>query len=102
MPTRPRDVTDLYLAPVALELDRRLEGLSGLSDEELDVQITLSTDRQPNDTASRAALAIESLTHVMDLHGWQVQWDPRGLRIRNDQHSVVLGIPASLRRYLAE
>ena len=101
MTVRPRDLTDLYLSPVALQLDRRLEEFSRLSSDELSSTVALSTDREPRDAASRSALALKALTHLLPLHGWGVTWDARGLRVSHDEHELVLGVPDNLRRYIA-
>ena len=100
MAIRPRDITDLYLSPVVLELDRRLAGLTARTRDQLDIDVALTTDRQPTDAASRAKLMIESLTHLMALHGWEVAWDPRGLKVSHAQHALVLGVPESVRQYV--
>jgi hypothetical protein len=96
----PRDVTDLYLAPVALEIDRRLDALAGLSVEDLDFQVALQTDRQPTEPGSRATLLLATLSHLMPMHGWELSWDPRGVRLRHEGHSLVLGAPDSVRTYV--
>jgi hypothetical protein len=100
MIARPRDTTDLYLAPVALELDRRLEKLSGLSERRLDVEVGFATDQQPRDVGDRRALMLATLTHLLPAHGWVVSWHPRGLRLSHERHQVVLGVPDSVRAYL--
>jgi hypothetical protein len=102
MITRPNDITDLYLSPIALELDRRLKGLDGLSSHDLDVQVTLATDRRPVDTASRSALMLENLTHLLPLHGWELSWVHRGLLLSHGEHQLVLGVPDSVREYITD
>lgn len=102
MNNRPGDMSDLYLSPVAIELDQRLEALAGQSPpEELEQYVQLRTDRQPRNAPERAELLLESLTHMLPLHGWDVQWAPRGLRLRHDQHQLVLGVPEAVLGYLA-
>jgi len=100
MTTRPHDVTDLYLAPVLLEIDRRLGDFEGLSVKEVEYQVALATDHQPRDAADRAALLQQAITHALDTHGWETNWAPRGLKVSHDDHGLVLGIPDSLRSYL--
>lgn len=99
MTTKPHDVSDLFLAPVALELDRRLQRLSGRSAHELDLEIAVSTDQEPS-AGSRDSLLLEALTHLLPLHGWEVSWDHRGLRLQHSGHELVLGVPGSVRAYL--
>jgi len=100
MTTAPRDITDLYLAPVALELDRRLQKLSGLSNRRLDTEVALATDRQPANERDRRLLMLETLTHLLADHGWDASWHPRGLRVAHDHHALVLGVPDSVREYI--
>jgi hypothetical protein len=100
MNTRPHDVSDLYLAPVVLELDHRLDEFEGLSHDEIELRVALETDRQPRDSADRSRLMLLCLTHALETHGWAVGWAPRGLRISHDDHKLVLGIPDSMRTYL--
>jgi hypothetical protein len=100
MTIRPHDRTDLYLAPVALELDRRLAAMSGRSREELDVEVAIATDRQPWDADSRRTLLLEALVHLVPLRGWQVSWAERGLRLSHGEHELVLGVPDSVREYV--
>lgn len=100
MTTRPHDLTDLYLAPVALELDRRLERLTGKSIDEIVIWIALDTDRQASSPEERPVLAIRALQYLLDMHGWEMHLDHRGVRLSHDDHTLVLGIPDSLKAYL--
>lgn len=102
MTVRPHDVADLYLAPVLLEIDERLGQFEGLSAEEVEYRLALATDRQPRDAEDRAALLLRSITRALETHAWETSWHPRGLQISHDAHAVVLGIPDSLRTYLAD
>jgi hypothetical protein len=49
----------------------------------------------------RERALLESIQHFIDCRGWTVTWDPRGLRLRHDEHSLVLGVPANLAAYLS-
>lgn len=100
MATRPHDLTDLYLAPVALELEHELAGLSGLSSRELDAQVALRANRDPHTTEERRRDLLAAVTHSLDLHGWEVSWEPRGLRMSHDAHELVLGVDRNLTEYL--
>ena len=102
MTTMPRDLTDLYLAPVALDLDRRLEGMTGRTPHQLDLDVAMATDQQPRDAYDRRALLLATLTHLLPTHGWHVAWHPRGLAVTHGQHLFVLGVPDSVREYLAD
>ena len=96
----PHDISDLYLSPVVLELDDRLNAFEGLSEQEIEFRVALETDSQPRDLADRSQLLLQTLTHFMEMHGWKVGWAPRGLRVSHDDHKLVLGIPDSVRAYL--
>lgn len=96
MSTRPHDLADLYLAPVALDVDHHLEELSGLSVEEVRYRVILGADREPRNAREREEAWLETLTRGLDLRGWQVSRHPRGLLLAHDAYSLVLGIPASV------
>jgi hypothetical protein len=103
MTIRPHDVTDLYLAPVALSLDAELDNLAGLSHHELRLLVAVRTNRGPGvqheyDRAREDLL--EAVTHDIEMHGWQASWHLRGLEIAHQQHRLVLGVPANVRSYL--
>lgn len=100
MAAHPQDVSDLFMSPVTLELDRRLGELEDLDEAEIERRIALTTDREPRDRAGRAALVLLMLTHVLEAHSWEVSWAPRGLRVSHGEHQVVLGLPHSLKVYL--
>jgi len=100
MTTRPHDIADLYLAPLALHLDASLERLSGKSPEELDLEVAMVTNREPKGAADRREALLDTVTHLVDMQGWTASWHVRGLHLAHDEHSMVLGIPASLRTYL--
>jgi hypothetical protein len=86
MAARPHDVTDLYLSPVVLALD---------------YEIALESDLPDLTRSMREEALIRTVTHLIDRHGWEFSWDPRGLRLSHDAHTLVLGIPAVFVDYLA-
>jgi hypothetical protein len=100
MTIRPRDLTDLYLSPVAIELDRRLDELAPLPVEEVERKIALSTDREAYGPEARAELFLQGLAHLIPLHGWELEYEPRGVRVRHGDHSLVLGVPDCVREYV--
>ncbi len=100
MSERPRDAHDLYLSPVALELDGRLDEFEGLTEEEVVLRIALVANREPRGPEQRAEMTLRAVTHAVNLHGWTVSWGPRGLQLAHDDHKLVLGLPASLQSYL--
>jgi hypothetical protein len=92
----PHDVTDLRLAPVALLVDERLEELSALDDAQLTEAILFGSNRQPHSETERGEALVAAATHLIDLAGWRAAWDPRGVRLTHDTHSLVLGVPRRL------
>ena len=100
MATRPHDVTDLYLAPVALAVDARIEELGQLDKDELVYEVALDADSPDFTRRMREDGLIRTVTHLIDDHGWEVSWDPRGLRLTHDAHTFVLGAPPVFVEYL--
>lgn len=101
MSIRPHDITDMFLSPVALHFDRRLAALTGRTHQQIDLEVALATNREPRSADERARFLLESLTQMVPAHGWDVSWDRRGLRLSHADHEVTLGIPDSVREYLA-
>ena len=102
MATRPHDITDLYLAPVALAVDARIEELGHLDMERLAYEVALESDSPDFTRAMREEALLRTVTHLIDTHDWEFSWDPRGLRLSHDAHTFVLGIPAVFRAYLED
>jgi len=102
MTRRPHDPTDLFLAPVALAIDARLDELAGLSREELARQITMETNREAHTAEEARHVLVDAVTYLVELHGWQVSWDPRGIRLSHDQYSLVLGAPPVFAEFVAD
>ena len=102
VPNPPRDYADLLLAPVALEIDQRLQDLAGLDRDALHKKVVLETDSEPADRTGRARDVVESVTHVLDLHGWRAAYDGRGLRLTHHRHALVLGLPRNVVEYVEE
>jgi hypothetical protein len=100
MADRPHDVADLYLAPVLLAVDTRIEELGKLELDGLAYEVGLVSDSPAGSRHTRQVALIRTVTHLIDTHHWELSWDPRGLRLTHDAHTFVLGIPAVLRDYL--
>jgi hypothetical protein len=98
--TRPHDLTDLFLAPVALAIDTEIESLERMTHDELLCYIPLVLNREPRDVDERRRDFVEAVTRHHDLHGWRASCEPRGLRLRNGEHTIVLGLPPNVRSYL--
>lgn len=96
----PKDLTDVFLAPVVLALDARLAELGQLGETELAYEVALEGDRPEWNRAFREEGVLQTLGRDLDLHGWVLSWDLRGLRLSHGDHSLVLGIPPRLHAYL--
>ncbi len=97
---RPHDATDLYLAPVTLAVDGRLEELARLTPEDLASEIAVTTNSDPRTSVERERAVVSAATYPLDLHGWNVGLSPRGLRLYHADHSLVLGLPPNVLEYL--
>jgi hypothetical protein len=102
MAARPHDVTDLYLAPVALAVDARIEELGRMDRERLAYEVALESDTPDFTRRMREDALIRTVTHLIDCHDWELSWDPRGLRLTHDVHTFVLGIPPVFAEYLQD
>ena len=101
MSDRPHDVTDLYLAPVLLAVDARIEELGQLDEGGLAYEVELESDLPGMTRQMREEALMRAITHLTDTHHWTFSWDPRGLRMTHDAHTFVLGLPAALLDFLA-
>ena len=102
MPTTPHDYVDLFLAPVALRIDQRLEEFAKLDRDDLHKRVVLETNSEADDRTHRARDVVESVTRLLDLHGWKTSWHDRGLRLSHGHHSLVLGAPPTITAYIEE
>jgi len=102
MATRPHDITDLYLAPVALAVDACIEELGNLDKERLAYEVAIRSGSPDFTRSMREEALIRTVTHLVDCHDWEFTWDPRGLRLAHDAHTFVLGIPAVFLEYLED
>lgn len=102
MATRPHDITDLYLAPVVLTVDARIEELGRLDRDRLAYEVGLESDLPDFTRGMREEALIRTITHLVDSHNWEFGWDPRGLRMTHDAHTFVLGIPAVFLKFLED
>jgi hypothetical protein len=100
MATRPHDATDLFLAPVTLAVDARIEELGRLDKDGLAYEVALESDSPDYTRRIREEALIRTVTHVIECHGWELSWDPRGLRLTHDAHTLVLGVPPVFLEYL--
>lgn len=100
MTARPHDFSDLYFAPVALAVDAKIDALGRLRVEQLSDEVVLESNALDITRQMREDALIRTITHLIDTHHWNLSWDPRGLRLSHDGHTLVLGIPAVFLDYL--
>lgn len=101
MPAVPHDLPDLYLAPVALAVDARIEELGNLGINALSEEVALESDMADWSRDMREDGLIRAVQHLIDCHGWTFSWDTRGLRLTHGGHTFVLGIPPVFLEYLS-
>ena len=97
----PKDVTDLYLAPVVLALDARIEELAGLELDQLATEVALTSNTADWTEELRATGLLNAIRYLVDMHEWTIAWDARGVRVGHEGHEVVLGVPETFRAYVA-
>jgi hypothetical protein len=101
MPELPHGVHDLYLAPVALAVDARIDELGHLSLTELRETVAIQSDTADWTPELREDALLATIGHLVETHDWALKWDPRGLRLSHDSATLVLGIPSVFREFLA-
>ena len=99
MPTLPRDLTDLQLAPTALALEHRVEEMGELDLDQLTERVAIESNCPDWTREMRDAGLLSTVAYLIDLNGWELSWDPRGLRMKHGLHSLVLGVPPSFTAY---
>ena len=100
MTQTPHDFSDLYLAPVVLVVDARLEELGKLNPGQLAYEIALASDRPDFTRRMREDALIAAVEYLIETHHWTLSCDPRGLRVSHHGHTLVLGVPVTIREYL--
>jgi hypothetical protein len=98
--SRPHDLTDLHLAPVAISIDARLNELAATPIDHLAGLVELRTTQHPTSLDERRDAMLKTITHKIDTRGWAASWHERGLALSHGQHSLVLGIPTNIKTYL--
>ncbi|MCF8531184.1 MAG: hypothetical protein K9G69_07845 [Candidatus Nanopelagicales bacterium] len=102
MGNRPNDRIDLLLAPVALEIDARLQALGEMDAEALSFRVALEGNIDLSDASKIHEGVIEASTNGINLHHWLASIDPRGLRLSHEEHTLVLGLPENMRELLGQ
>lgn len=100
MPTYPKDLTDLQLAPLVLAVDQRLDELELLDLQELGMRVAMDTNSGGGTRAIRLAALLETVGHLLDDHGWTMAWSMRGIRLTHHWHHVTLGVPPTFAHYI--
>lgn len=100
MTTLPHDLSDLHLAPVVLALDARIAELSLLDVHELTQRVALESNLADWTRQMRISGVLETVSHLIDCHGWALAWDPRGIRVERGLNSLVLGVGPTLIEYV--
>jgi len=101
MSTLPHDITDLYLAPVVLAVDARLEELGALDLDDLRKRVAVVAGGVDLTVEMREKGLLRTVAQGLDLHNWRLAWDPRGLRLQHAEHELALGVAPVFREYLA-
>jgi hypothetical protein len=97
----PHDVSDLYLAPVVLAIDAKLDDLATLEPRALAQRVAIESNAPAWSREDRDKGLLVALQYLVDCRGWTLAWDPRGLRVSHAEHTVVLGVPTSFADYLS-
>lgn len=97
----PQDISDLYLAPVVLAIDARLTELGSMSDDDLVYEIALDSNLADWTAELRQHAVLRTVAYLTNLHGWTLEWDPRGVRLAHGSHVLVLGVPPNVAAYVA-
>jgi hypothetical protein len=101
MPELPHGIHDLYLAPVAMALDARIDELGQLSLAELRKTVAVESNEAEWTPELREDALLATVGYLIETHGWTLEWAPRGLRLTHGAHTLVLGIPPVFREFLA-
>ncbi len=101
----PKSATDLFLAPVAVEIDRNLQRFRDLEPAQIAAELDLELDRPESPTADRnerGARILQAALRNVNLHDWNAAVSDDGARVHLDGGSVTLdlGLSASIMRYV--
>lgn len=101
----PKSATDLFLAPVAVEIDRNLERIRDLSPSNVAAELDLELDRPESpsgDRDERKGRILQVALRNVNLHDWSAAISDDGARLRLEGGSVSLdlGLSASIIRYI--
>jgi len=100
MTTVPHGVSDLYMAPVVIAIDARIEQLGKLDLAQLEERVALDSNRPDWSREDRVRGLLESIRHLIDCHRWLLSWNNRGVRLTHGDYSIVLGVPETFFEYV--
>lgn len=100
MTTLPHDIQDLYVAPVLLAIDAQITELGLLDVTGLALAVGVESDLPDWSRTLREEALLRTVSHLVNLHGWTLSWDVRGIRLTHDERSFVLGVPPVFTEYL--
>jgi hypothetical protein len=98
----PHDLADLYLAPVALGIEARIEELGKLSIDELALEVALASDTPDWSRRWREEALVATIEHLLDLHGWSLVIEDHALRLFHRGRKVLIAMPTRFEEYLAD
>jgi hypothetical protein len=103
--THPKSAIDLFLAPVAVEIDRNLQRFRDLDPAQIASELDLELDRPEGPAAGRderQGRILQAALRNVNLHEWNAAISDDGARLRLHGGSVTLdlGLSASIMRYL--
>jgi hypothetical protein len=100
---RPKNPTDLTLAPVAAAVDLNLQEIRDVTVDEIGGAVALALNSGPAETRdARAEQIREVAIRFVDLHGWAatVSDDSTRLLLRGGSVALDVGLSASIRDYI--
>ncbi len=100
MTTLPHGVADLYMAPVVIALDARIDELSKLDRHQLEDRVALESNRPDWSREDRQFGLLDTISHLIECHNWLLSWDERGVRLTHGEYGIVLGVPKSFFEYV--
>jgi hypothetical protein len=74
--------------------------LAELDRDKLALKIATESDEPDWSPDVREVAVLRTIGHLIDLHGWSLSWEERGVRLSHGKHALVLGVPANVHRYV--
>lgn len=101
---RPKEPTDLLLAPVAAAIDRNLRRLREQTPAAIEVELQLELDAPlvEHTRAERAERILRVATRDVELHGWtpSINADASAVHLEGGSVSLDLALSPTVRRYV--